>query len=138
MLKACSTCGKIHKANETCPQKEKKKHGKRKNLTDFDQKYIKFISSIEWQKAREATKTRFFYLCPICSVQGRYDGKRKYDAQRLEVHHIIPVRENWNLRLKKTNLICLCFWHHKLAENGVISRSELLRYTKESPPGQKF
>ena len=136
MYKACSTCGHIHKVGEACPKKAKKKY---KKLSELDQKtkdYKSFLSSSAWQKKREEIKKRDLYLCPICHEQGRYDGKRKYDKQKVEVHHILSVRKNWDLRLEKLNLITLCEFHHKKAEDGTIKKELLLKLaqTAENTP----
>jgi hypothetical protein len=41
------------------------------------------------------------------------------------VHHIIPLAEDYNKRLDNDNLITLCNYHHKLAEDNQIPREEL-------------
>lgn len=135
MMKACQYCGRMHQRNEVCPKKPAKKYKKKRNTNSFESKYNSFLSSFAWQKAREETKVRDLYLCSICSVKGRYDGKRKYDPQPLEVHHIVPVKEDWDMRLKKDNLITLCRKHHEDAEAGLISREELMELTKSIPEG---
>lgn len=135
MMKACPYCGRMHQINEVCPKKPAKKYKKKRNSNEFESKYNRFLSSFAWQKAREETKVRDFYLCSICSVKGRYDEKRKYDPQPLEVHHIVPVKEDWDMRLKKDNLITLCRKHHEDAEAGLISREELKELTKSIPGG---
>ena len=45
--------------------------------------------------------------------------------KNLEVHHIVPLAEDFNKRLDNENLICLCQFHHKMAEHGEILREEL-------------
>ena len=58
-----------------------------------------------------------------------YTGKTpvtfEYTYKELEVHHIIPLEEDYNKRLDSDNLITLCRYHHELAEKGEISREEL-------------
>lgn len=125
MKKACSICGRIHSIGERCPQKPTKKYKKYSESTDFEKKYKSFLSSFEWQMKREEIKNRDFYLCPICLIKGRYDNKRKYDRQKLQVHHIDSVREAWNKRLENNNLITLCEKHHREAEEGKISKETL-------------
>ena len=134
MLKACPYCGRMHMRNEGCCKKPAKKYKKKRNTNEFESKYNSFLSSFAWQKAREDTKVRDFYLCVICFAKGRKDGKRKYDPQPLEVHHIVPVKEDWDMRLKKDNLITLCKKHHEDAEAGVIRREELRKFIKGIPP----
>ena len=89
------------------------------------------------QKKREEIKMRDFYLCPICTAKGRYDKKRKYDPQNLQVHHIESVRMAWTKRFENNNLITLCEKHHREAEEGKISKETLRTYIKHIPPGLK-
>ena len=130
MKKACSICGRIHAIGEGCPLKPHKKHKKYSELTDFERKYKSFLSSSAWQKKREEIKERDLYLCPICLLEGRYDKKRKYDPQFLQVHHIESVRTAWTKRLENNNLITLCERHHKDAEEGRISKETLRTFIK--------
>lgn len=43
----------------------------------------------------------------------------------LEVHHIVPLHEDFDRRLDDDNLISLCQYHHDMADSGVISREFL-------------
>ena len=54
----------------------------------------------------------------------------------LQVHHIIPMREDFEKRNDIENLITLCPYHHNLAENGEISIDELQKIV--STPLQFF
>lgn len=137
MLKSCSYCGRIHKQGDICQKKPKKQYKNKRKCNDFELKYNQFLSSFAWQKAREEVKERDLYLCVMCVAEGRLDGKRQYDPQILEVHHIIPVKEDWDLRLQKNNLITLCKKHHTDAEMGKIRREELRKKIKY-PPGVKI
>ena len=56
------------------------------------------------------------HLCLVCKEQGIYQ------TEGLEVHHIVPMSENFALRLKDDNLISLCSSCHKKAEDGEITR----------------
>ena len=64
------------------------------------------------------------YLCKIC-LSWKYDTNYKYTHKELEVHHIVPIEEDYSLRLDSNNLITLCRMHHEMAEKGKISREEL-------------
>lgn len=139
MLKSCSYCGKIHPYGTVCPNKPKQKKKRGRKKTDgFEAEYIRFTSSSSWQKTRDKIKQRDLYLCRVCMEEGRADGCREYDAQLLEVHHIIPVKEDWDKRFHEDNLITLCRVHHEAAESGRISRDRLQGYIKNSPPGGKI
>ena len=137
MKKTCSICGRIHEVGERCPFKPVKKYKKYSELTDFEKEYKAFLSSSAWQKKREEIKERDFYLCPICTAKGRYDKKRKYDPQNLQVHHIESVRMAWTKRFENNNLITLCEKHHREAEDGKISKETLRTYIEHIPPGLK-
>ena len=45
---------------------------------------------------------------------------------KLEVHHIVPIEEDYTKRLDSSNLITLCRYHHEMAEANEISKEELL------------
>lgn len=117
MLKACPRCGKLHEIGQKCPVKRTYK----KRITKID----KFRSTREWQKTREQAKERDGYMCQVCA-RGLYNTvSRRYNSDSLQVHHITPVNENWERRLDETNLICLCPYHHRMAEDGAIPREAL-------------
>ena len=50
----------------------------------------------------------------------------------LQVHHIIPVSENKELRLDETNLITVCAIHHELCESGKITRQQQSELVQQS------
>ncbi|MBQ9091757.1 MAG: HNH endonuclease, partial [Anaerotignum sp.] len=66
----------------------------------------------------------------IC-IRGLYDPKKKFETERLEVHHIVPLKSDYNLRLEDENLITLCEKHHEMAEAGLIPANLLKRIAKE-------
>ena len=47
----------------------------------------------------------------------------RYTYKELEVHHIVPIEEDYSKRLDETNLITLCRYHHELAEKNTIPRA---------------
>lgn len=124
MLKSCSNCGRIHNRGERCPNK--KERPRLKNATEMS----RFRSSIAWQKTRREIKVRDKFMCQVC-VTEKYNTTLKYNFTNLEVHHIVPIFEDWNLRLDMNNCITLCRYHHELAEDGTISRKELMNLVKE-------
>ena len=63
-------------------------------------------------------------MCEVCRQQG------VYTYSGLEVHHIVPVREDTDRLLDDDNLICLCTAHHKAADRGEISREALIDIVK--------
>lgn len=117
-LKSCKYCGRIHKKEFVCPMKPKSNKYK---TSEAD----KFRWTRTWQKKREHIKSRDKHLCQIC-IRKLYNTINKYNYNNLEVHHIVPIKEDYDSRLEDTNLITLCEYHHELAEDGTIPRDELL------------
>lgn len=114
MLKTCSVCGKIHDFNKVCRRKTTKK----------STEASKFRKTYRWTEKSKYIKQRDNYLCQVCLLD-KYNTNYKYTYRELEVHHIIPLEEDYNKRLDSDNLITLCRYHHELAEKGEISREEL-------------
>jgi 5-methylcytosine-specific restriction protein A len=113
MLKSCSHCGGVHTRSETCPKKQPRQKSKT-NITNFR-------SGRSWRNKSIAIRQRDTYLCQACRANGRIT------YENLEVHHIIPIASNWDLRLEDDNLITLCATCHTLAECGDISRETLFQ-----------
>lgn len=114
MLKTCSVCGKIHDSNKVCSRPRYKK----------DTKANKFRKTNQWNEKSKSIRSRDKYLCQVC-LSGRYETLYRYTYRELEVHHIIPIEEDYSLRLDSNNLITLCRIHHEMAESGEISKEEL-------------
>lgn len=126
MKKACPYCGGIHDRNHNC---EKKPEILNRTLCKEDI----FRWSYDWKMKREYIKRRDNYLCLAClnNVTGTV---RRLNNEELSVHHIVPVRTDWELRLDEKNLITLCRKHHEMAEKGQISAEILLKILKIIPP----
>ena len=114
MLKTCSVCGTIHDFNKICTRP------KRKKKSEANQ----FRKTNSWREKSVSIRERDRYLCQVC-ITGKYDTSYRYTYKDLEVHHIIPLNEDYSKRLDSNNLITLCRYHHKMAELGEISREEL-------------
>lgn len=117
MLKSCNYCGKIHRKDFKCSMKPNRNKYK---TSEAD----KFRWSKAWQRKREEVKRRDKFLCQIC-IRKLYNTIKKYNYNDLEVHHIVPIKEDYELRLEDSNLITVCEYHHELAEQGTITREEL-------------
>jgi len=122
MLKSCSYCGGIHDRKYQCSSKPKRK----KKVTHVD----KFRWTKAWQNKREHIKSRDKHLCQIC-IRELYNTVTKYNFTNIEVHHIVPVNEDWEKRLDDDYLISLCSTHHHMAERGQISGDELIDIVRE-------
>lgn len=123
MLKSCSKCGRIHDKKFIC-QANRTARVKPDSLAN------KFRNSQVWKKKRRDILIRDKGLCQLC-IRNLYETfGRAYNHKLIEVHHIEPINENFDLRLEDHNLICLCTYHHKRADRGEIPREELRRLIK--------
>lgn len=130
MRKSCTYCGRIHDVMYKCPQSQKKRY--RKKEYDYD----KYRNTIEWQSKRAEIQERDLHMCQVC-VRGLFDyGARRYNSENTSVHHIIPLKDNYELRDINTNLITLCDCHHKMADRGEISAETLrtIAFEQENIP----
>ena len=119
MLKSCSVCGKIHDKSNMCKSEKDYRKG-----TKLD----KFRWSQQWKDKREHIKQRDKYLCQACF--NNFEGTiNRLNSERLSVHHIRPLKTNYELRLEDSNLITLCDYHHERAEKGNIPAEKLLEIT---------
>lgn len=122
MLKSCSYCGGIHNRGYQCPSKPKRV----KTPTYID----KFRWSRRWRTKAMQINERDKYLCQIC-IRKLFNTVQQYNFTDIEVHHIIAIVEDWDKRLEDENLICLCAYHHKMAERGEIDKQLLLGIAQE-------
>lgn len=131
MLKSCRYCGRIHDSNYDCGKKPVRKKIRTAQNS--------FRGTEAWKRKSRQIRERDRYLCQIC-IRNLYGTKRHYNNKELEVHHIIPLAEDYEARMDSSNLITLCGKHHEMAERGEIPRAVLLgiarqQEEKEDPPG---
>lgn len=135
MRRSCSYCGRIHDVMYKCPQSNRKQSHNKK---EYD--YDGYRNTSSWQKKRAEIKERDMHLCQVC-IRGLYNyGARRYNSKDISVHHIIPLKDNYELRDYNTNLISLCECHHKMADGGEIPAEELKIIALEQegiPPGSE-
>lgn len=130
MLKACSRCGKVHDYLYTCTVGKERKFAKTPES--------RLRSRASWQRKRETVKEAAYNLCEVCRDQG------VYNFNSLEIHHIIKLKQDPNGLLNDNNLICLCSYHHKLADAGELTTDYLYKLValrdgdniKDRPPRQ--
>ena len=123
MKKTCKICGIVDEDHK-CPYRTpRKKSG--------DRESDKFRKSKAWTNKSIEIRQRDRYLCRVCEAD-LYNTIRQFNFDKLEVHHIIPINEDYNKRLDNDNLITLCNYHHKMAEAGEIPRDLLQELI--SPP----
>lgn len=124
MQKSCSKCGKIHPKGYIC-------RNKASVAVERNSEADLFRNTQAWKKKTEDIKQRDLYLCRVCFC-GIYSTKNRLNNKRLSVHHIIPIKVDFDKRLDNDNLITLCDYHHELAEKGAIPAA-FLRETAVSP-----
>ncbi len=126
MMKSCKYCGRMHEVSVVCPRKPKG--------VGYDRGGVgAFRRSGAWRSKSLDIRTRDFHTCRVCAdgKHGTYMG-RQYQTEGLSVHHIVPLAEDFDLRLEDDNLITLCPYHHEQAEAGKLPR-EYLQHLASSP-----
>lgn len=115
MYKACSRCGKIHEVGYGCNYNRayKKTHQREAR------------SKYSWQKKSEEIRNKSNNLCSVCKEENIYT------YNKLEVHHIISIKDDKERVLDNYNLICLCSEHHKMAEAGKIDKDYLFELARK-------
>lgn len=68
---------------------------------NYHEKYNSFYQSKEWQLLRQAKWVDADGLCEMCRAKGIIKAAK-------EIHHKIPIEEDWSKRLDYDNLIALC------------------------------
>lgn len=138
MLKSCAYCGRIHERKYVCTQKASRdleRANRKRNYSDPDV----LRNTNAWKKKSRHIRERDKYMCQAClNGIGYLPGKHRITIENLQVHHIIPLKEDRNEALNDDNLITLCEQCHELAERGKISREKLVNIvqkTEKVPPG---
>ena len=121
MLKSCTYCGKTHGYNEICPKKAEYRKKYNNNNYKRESAADRFRNSRIWREKRDAIQKRDCYMCRCC-----FCIDKRITTSGLSVHHIVPINNNYELRLQDSNLITLCRLHHEQAEKGMI-KAEVLR-----------
>ena len=116
-LITCSKCMRVVERGHICPYRTQKQYVKSSPAS-------KFRNTKSWMKKSKEIKERDNYLCRAF-INNLYSTVATYNFKKLEVHHIIPIEEDYNKRLDNDNLITLCSYHHHMAELGLIPREEL-------------
>ena len=121
-LVTCKHCG-IVKRGHICPYRPKhRKNG--------DKQSDAFRRSKAWTNKSIEIRQRDRYLCQLC-LRNLYNTLDFLNHKTVGVHHIIPLSEDYNKRLDNDNLISLCRYHHKMADDGKIPRKALLDIVQE-------
>ena len=124
MLKACYYCGRIHDDKIPCRNKQEAeekrlayKNGHRGRSKAADS----FRNTNRWRQKRNEIfhRDRCLCLCCLAELEGT---ETKYNTEALEVHHIVPLREDIEKKDDNENLITVCKLHHEMCEGGDIGR----------------
>lgn len=114
MLKSCKYCGRIHDSKIVCKSKEEAQK-RRKRFSNKD----RFRGTEVWKRKRKEIRERDRCICQVC-VRNLYNPIRIYETDNLQVHHAIPLEDDFDKRLDNENLLTLCERHHEMAESGEI------------------
>ena len=101
-LKQCSQCQVLANQNS---KEAKRKRNQRYN-SHRNTIHSAFYQSQQWKRLREVKLSLAGYLCEHCKK-----------AIAVEVHHIIPISDDWNRKLDMNNLQCLCISCHNFMHN---------------------
>lgn len=117
---SCPYCGRIHPREFDCGKK--RRYGEQ----DKTAKEYKFRHGARWTEKSKAIRTRDKHLCVYCLKK-----LGVINNTAVEVHHIVPVKKDFDARLDSGNLISLCREHHEEAEQGTIGVEELQELAKQ-------
>ena len=86
---------------------------------NYHEKYAEFYNSSEWRILRNQKFYDANGLCELCKKNGII-------RQGKEVHHKIPIEEDWNKRFDYDNLILLCPDCHNAQHERISPLQEFL------------
>jgi 5-methylcytosine-specific restriction enzyme A len=122
MLKSCKYCGGIHDRKHICASKPN-------DTRVRDSEADRFRNTNAWKIKRKYIQERDNYLCQVC-IRNLHHTFNQYSTDT-QVHHIVPINEDYELRLENDNLISLCRMHHEAAEAGDILKHVLVKIVDE-------
>ena len=115
-LVTCKHCGIVSRGH-ICPYRQRyKKNG--------DKQCDAFRKTNRWKDKSIEIRQRDKHLCQVC-LRNLYNTLDFLNYESVDVHHIIPLSVDYNRRLDNDNLISLCRYHHKMADDGKIPKDVL-------------
>lgn len=129
MLKSCKYCGRIHESAYICPPKKQAEAIRQKHRGDTMARA--FRKSTRWTNKSIAIRERDHYMCLCCKAK-LVGTVNEINTINLSVHHIVPIEEDFELKLDESNLITVCGKHHEMCEANEISRDEQRRLVGQS------
>ena len=111
LKKLCPNCHKVIDINqrrcEACKPiavESKALRAKRYNETR-NPAHVAFYQCKAWKQLRAAKLAQVGYICEQCKAEG-------VTTLAEDVHHIVPISEDWSRRFDIYNLQALCINHH--------------------------
>lgn len=131
MLKSCPYCSRIHDARYECDEKRARLKSR---MYRCGSEADKFRRTFAWTDMSIRVRERDFYMCLCCADGiGKSDGTvKQIETDNISVHHIVPIEEDYELRLDETNLISVCSNHHEMCERQEISREKQRELVRRS------
>ena len=120
----CSRCGIVPRGHK-CPYKTYKKKA-------YDTEADKFRKTKRWSNKSLEIRQRDRYLCRVCEAN-LYNTIQQFNFTEVEVHHIEKLNENFDKRLDNDNLITLCRYNPKMADDGNIPKKVLYGLINNPP-----
>ena len=115
MFKVCVRCGKIVPMDHKCNLSRTYK----KTMVD------KLRSKYNWTRKSMEIREKSNHLCAVCK------DRNIISFGDTQVHHIEKLNDRPDLMFDNYNLITLCRYHHKLADNGRIDKGYLKKLAKK-------
>lgn len=112
LIKKCTRCGKLfpYHTGSLCPacvsDADRRDNDKIYNQRYRNKQSDRFYHSAEWKRLSKVVLAKAQYRCAECG------------GLAVEVHHIIPVRDDWSKRLDIHNLVPLCTSCHNRKRQG--------------------
>lgn len=102
MKHACPYCGRIHDRRNAC--------GRAPVRASKDSEAREIRNRQVWKRVKRQANERDHFLCVLCLQEG------VVNAERLETHHIVSIKEAPELAYDVDNLVTLCRRHHEQVE----------------------
>ena len=92
----------------------------KRKIKTYHEKFDKFYQSKEWQLLRNQKWCQADGLCEMCRAKGIIKSAK-------EIHHRIPIEEEWSKRLDYDNLVALCSDCHNAQHERISPLQKFLK-----------
>lgn len=109
ILKRCSKPGCVEYISRSQQPPYCIKHIRERNKVydkSRDPRTVQFYGSSVWKKLRASVLAESHYLCEPCKAKGKLTTADT-------VHHCVELKDNWELRLTRSNLLAICRTCHE-------------------------